>query len=195
MRGRHPPALPEAGGERIRGALGGLGAARVSGSSADLRPAALGEGAARVHRSLQPSPAAPGPRSASALSASRRDRHTGWPGGASRSPRWPAPRVRASGVSEVTQEGVTGQAIELATNEGWPNVTMRKIADKIEYSHAALYEYFPGRSAARARGRVGGRARLMTPERVTEAKRMLSRASVYRTCLYEMTHWGEEEKP
>jgi len=38
-------------------------------------------------------------------------------------------------------------AIEIATNEGWPNVTMRKIADKIEYSHAALYEYFPGRSA------------------------------------------------
>jgi len=38
-------------------------------------------------------------------------------------------------------------AIEIATDEGWPNVTMRKIADKIEYSHAALYEYFPGRSA------------------------------------------------
>ena len=32
------------------------------------------------------------------------------------------------------------RAIALA--EGWSNVTMRKIADRIEYSHAAIYDYF-----------------------------------------------------
>ncbi|EFH90069.1 TetR/AcrR family transcriptional regulator [Ktedonobacter racemifer] len=32
------------------------------------------------------------------------------------------------------------RAIALA--EGWSNVTMRKIADRIEYSHAAIYAYF-----------------------------------------------------
>ena len=67
-----------------------------------------------------------------------------------------------------------------------------------------------GLEAARARGRVGGRPRQMTPENVAEAKRMLSRgckiasvartlgvsrASVYRTALYEMTPWREEETP
>ncbi len=67
-----------------------------------------------------------------------------------------------------------------------------------------------GLEAARARGRVGGRPRLMTPEKVTEAKHMLSRgckiatvartlgvsrASIYRCALYEPSAWGEEEKP
>ena len=32
------------------------------------------------------------------------------------------------------------RAIALA--EGWSNVTMRKIAERIEYSHAAIYDYF-----------------------------------------------------
>jgi AcrR family transcriptional regulator len=32
------------------------------------------------------------------------------------------------------------RAIALA--QGWSNVTMRKIADRIEYSHAAIYDYF-----------------------------------------------------
>lgn len=30
----------------------------------------------------------------------------------------------------------------IALTEGWFNVTMRKIADRIEYSHAAIYDYF-----------------------------------------------------
>ena len=65
-----------------------------------------------------------------------------------------------------------------------------------------------GLETARARGRVGGRPRLMTPERVAEAKQMLSRgckiatvartlgvsrASIYRTALYKLTPWGEEK--
>jgi AcrR family transcriptional regulator len=30
----------------------------------------------------------------------------------------------------------------IAVAEGWSNVTMRKIADRVEYSHAAIYDYF-----------------------------------------------------
>lgn len=30
----------------------------------------------------------------------------------------------------------------IALADGWSNVTMRKIADRIEYSHAAIYDYF-----------------------------------------------------
>lgn len=33
-------------------------------------------------------------------------------------------------------------AREIALAEGWSNVTMRKIADRVEYSHAAIYDYF-----------------------------------------------------
>jgi DNA invertase Pin-like site-specific DNA recombinase len=67
-----------------------------------------------------------------------------------------------------------------------------------------------GLQAARARGRVGGRPRLMTPEKVQQAKQMLSRgckiatvarelgvsrASIYRCAFYQPRPWGEEEKP
>jgi len=66
-----------------------------------------------------------------------------------------------------------------------------------------------GLEAARARGRVGGRPRLMTPEKVAKAKQMesrgckiatvareleVSRASFYRCALYELTPWGEEKE-
>jgi AcrR family transcriptional regulator len=42
---------------------------------------------------------------------------------------------------EIRQE-ILDAARAIALVEGWRNVTMRKIAEKIEYSHAALYEYF-----------------------------------------------------
>lgn len=42
----------------------------------------------------------------------------------------------------VTRERILSAATELAREEGWPGVTMRKIADRIDYSHPALYAYF-----------------------------------------------------
>jgi AcrR family transcriptional regulator len=33
-------------------------------------------------------------------------------------------------------------AVELAHEEGWPKVTLRQIADRIEYTHPAIYRYF-----------------------------------------------------
>ena len=38
-------------------------------------------------------------------------------------------------------------AREIARTEGWSNVSLRKIADRIEYSHAALYVYFESKEA------------------------------------------------
>ncbi len=43
---------------------------------------------------------------------------------------------------EELRESVLHAAREIALSEGWRNVTMRKIAERIEYSHPALYEYF-----------------------------------------------------
>lgn len=42
----------------------------------------------------------------------------------------------------ATRDRILAAATELAGEEGWPNVTMRKIADRIDYSHPALYAYF-----------------------------------------------------
>jgi AcrR family transcriptional regulator len=37
---------------------------------------------------------------------------------------------------------IIAAAREIARTEGWGNVTLRKIADRVEYTHAALYSYF-----------------------------------------------------
>lgn len=49
------------------------------------------------------------------------------------------PRARR----QVTlRERALQAAVDLARDDGWSNVTMRKIADRIDYTHAALYAYF-----------------------------------------------------
>lgn len=40
------------------------------------------------------------------------------------------------------QQSMLEAARAIALAEGWSNVTMRKIADRIEYSHAVIYDYF-----------------------------------------------------
>lgn len=42
----------------------------------------------------------------------------------------------------ATRDRILQAAVALAHEEGWQGVTMRKIADRIEYTHAALYAYF-----------------------------------------------------
>ena len=40
------------------------------------------------------------------------------------------------------KQSVLEAARAIALAEGWSNVTMREIAERIEYSHAAIYDYF-----------------------------------------------------
>ena len=40
------------------------------------------------------------------------------------------------------KQSILDAAREIALAEGWCNVTMRKIAERIEYSHPAIYDYF-----------------------------------------------------
>ncbi len=40
------------------------------------------------------------------------------------------------------KQSILAAARAIALAEGWSNVTMRKIAERIEYSHAAIYDYF-----------------------------------------------------
>jgi len=44
-----------------------------------------------------------------------------------------------------TREAILTAARELFVAEGYRNVSMRKIAERIEYSPAAIYSYFPGK--------------------------------------------------
>jgi AcrR family transcriptional regulator len=42
----------------------------------------------------------------------------------------------------VLRERALQAAVDVARDNGWNNVTMRKVADRIDYTHAALYAYF-----------------------------------------------------
>src|SRR5438094_9678203 len=46
---------------------------------------------------------------------------------------------------EAVRRSILDAARELFVSEGYRNVSIRKIAEKIEYSPAALYGYFPSK--------------------------------------------------
>ncbi len=46
---------------------------------------------------------------------------------------------------ETVQRAILDAARELFVSEGYSNVSMRKIAERVEYSPAALYGYFPSK--------------------------------------------------
>ena len=45
----------------------------------------------------------------------------------------------------AVREAILGAARDLFVSEGYRNVSMRKIAERIEYSPAAIYSYFPSK--------------------------------------------------
>ena len=46
---------------------------------------------------------------------------------------------------EAVRRSILDAARELFVSEGYRNVSIRKIAEKIEYSPAAIYGYFPSK--------------------------------------------------
>src|SRR5256885_8517715 len=46
---------------------------------------------------------------------------------------------------EAVRRGILDAARELFVSEGYANVSIRKIAERIEYSPAAIYGYFPSK--------------------------------------------------
>jgi len=43
---------------------------------------------------------------------------------------------------DLTRERIMETALELASADGWTSLTMRRIADRLQYTHPALYAYF-----------------------------------------------------
>jgi AcrR family transcriptional regulator len=56
-------------------------------------------------------------------------------------------RERHDRERSATTQAILDAARELFTAEGYRNVSMRKIAERIEYSPAAIYSYFPSKDA------------------------------------------------
>jgi AcrR family transcriptional regulator len=51
-------------------------------------------------------------------------------------------KQRREREKQEVRQGILTAAREIARQEGWPSVTVRKVADRIEYSPPTIYEYF-----------------------------------------------------
>jgi AcrR family transcriptional regulator len=51
-------------------------------------------------------------------------------------------RERRERERTALKQRILGAALEIATEEGWPAVTVRKVADRVEYTASALYAHF-----------------------------------------------------
>ena len=59
-----------------------------------------------------------------------------------------------------TRDGILNAARQIARQEGWGAVTIRRIADAIEYTPPIVYEYFAGKDALMEELQAQGFARL-----------------------------------
>jgi AcrR family transcriptional regulator len=48
---------------------------------------------------------------------------------------------------QATEQAILRAALEIASEDGWEAVTMRRLAERIEYSPSALYKYFADKEA------------------------------------------------
>jgi AcrR family transcriptional regulator len=58
-----------------------------------------------------------------------------------------AARQRRERERAELRQQILAAARQLASQEGWQAVTVRKVAERIEYSHAAIYAYFDNKEA------------------------------------------------
>jgi len=58
-----------------------------------------------------------------------------------------ASRDRILRLKEETRANILNVALQIVKKEGWPALSMRKIADGIEYTAPIIYEYFSNKEA------------------------------------------------
>ena len=58
-----------------------------------------------------------------------------------------ASKDRIQRLKDDTRCNILGASLEIVKEEGWPALSMRKIADKIEYTAQIIYEYFSNKDA------------------------------------------------
>ena len=58
-----------------------------------------------------------------------------------------ASKDRIQRLKDDTRCNILGASLEIVKEEGWPALSMRKIAEKIEYTAPIIYEYFSNKEA------------------------------------------------
>ncbi len=57
------------------------------------------------------------------------------------------PKQRRERERQATKQAILQAALEIASEEGWQAVTIRHVAERIEYSPSAIYKYFEEKEA------------------------------------------------
>ena len=58
-----------------------------------------------------------------------------------------ASKDRIQRLKDDTRCKILEASLDIVKDEGWPSLSMRKIADKIEYTAPIIYEYFSNKDA------------------------------------------------
>src|ERR1700743_2587052 len=58
-----------------------------------------------------------------------------------------ASKDRILRLKDETRMNILKASLQIVKEEGWPALSMRKIADVIEYTAPTIYEYFPSKDA------------------------------------------------
>jgi len=58
-----------------------------------------------------------------------------------------SPKERRERQKLATREGILGAALQIARSDGWAAVTVRRVAEIIEYTPPIIYEYFASKDA------------------------------------------------
>src|SRR5215467_10260807 len=81
---------------------------------------------------------------------------------------------------QATQQAILQAALEIASLEGWQAVTIRRVAERIEYSPSAIYKYFEDKEAILHTLLLQGFGQILAAlEHGTAQERLLQIASVY----------------
>jgi AcrR family transcriptional regulator len=56
-------------------------------------------------------------------------------------------KERREREKQITRQAILTAALEIARQEGWPALTIRKVGERIEYSPPMVYEYFDNKDA------------------------------------------------
>ena len=79
-------------------------------------------------------------------------------------------KERIQRIKEETRANILDAALEIVKEDGWQALSMRKIADKIEYTAPIIYEYFANKDGILIELTKGGNGMLLSALKEAQAK-------------------------
>lgn len=98
-----------------------------------------------------------------------------------------ASKDRILRLKEETRVNILDAALQIAKEEGWQSLSMRKIADRIEYTAPIIYEYFQNKEAILLELTKSGYCLLS--QRIKEAKEQFATPEAQLEAMW-MAYWN-----